>query len=184
LKQYLTTLPLSVADASRLNVGQLAADIARRAAVGLKLAVVDYLQIIAPPALGRGANREAEVAAISRTLQQCAMRNRIPIIVLAQLNRQAVSGPPRLAHLRESGAVEQDASVGIIIDRVKADGDDRQPDTGKPIECTLNVEKNRNGPTGVAEVLFYPAEGRFEGRRAAEAEPKCPQPAAAASGRR
>jgi replicative DNA helicase len=179
VKQYLTALPLSVADASRLNVGQLAADIGRRAAVGLKLAVVDYLQIIAPPALGRGANREAEVAAISRTLQQCAMRNRLPIIVLAQLNRQAVAGPPRLAHLRESGAVEQDASVGIIIDRVKADGDDRQPDHGKPIECTLNVEKNRNGPTGVAEVLFYPAEGRFEGRRAAEnAEPTRPPPPA------
>lgn len=167
--EFCKTLPLSVVDASRLNAGQLAADLTRRAAAGLKLAVVDYLQIIAPPPMVRGANREAEVAAISRTLQGCAMRNRIPIIVLAQLNRQAVNGPPRLAHLRESGAVEQDASVGIIIDRPRGEGDDgRQPDPGKAVECTLNVEKNRNGPVGTADVLFWPAEGRFEGRRSAE----------------
>jgi replicative DNA helicase len=168
LLDYLTKLPLSVVDASRLTAGQIAADVERRMASGLKFCVVDYLQIVRPPPM-RGATREAEVASISRVFQGLAMRCRLPVMVLAQLNRQAAQGAPRLAHLRESGAIEQDCSVGVCIDR-PADQDDGAP-VAEAVECRLIVEKNRNGPTGVAECLFHPATGRWEGRHAAGAAP-------------
>jgi len=186
--EFFKTLPLHLADAAKMDCPRIVADIESRVATAkLRLACIDYLQIVRPPPMNKGANREAEVAAMSKAFQQLAAKCDIPVIVLAQLNRQATQGTPHLSHLRESGAIEQDASVVILID-LEIDGGGSEDAAremaerlrrGDGIPCRLRVEKNRNGPTGVAEVLFYPAEGRFEGRRAAEnAEPKCPQPPA------
>ena len=78
----------------------------------------------------------------------------IPIVVLAQLNRQAEQQDrPRLSHLRESGAIEQDADIVMFLHR---DRDPQKDNSVESVEAELIVEKNRNGQTGVAKLVFFP----------------------------
>lgn len=112
----------------------------------LNLVVIDYLQLI--PSTNKTTVREQEIATISRTIKQLSMSENLPIVALSQLNRGA-TGEPRLSQLRESGAIEQDADVVILIYRPALDGDtDESPDNGK-----LIIAKNRRGTIG--EVPFY-----------------------------
>ena len=190
VSEYLRTLPLHVIESSRLDAGGIVAGATRLLeSRKIKLLIVDYIQIVSAPKMPRGSTREGEVAAISRLFRQWAEHTGTPTIIVAQLNRAASGGPPRLCHLRESGAIEQDASVVILIDRTETEdgGEDalreaaRRAASGAGIECSLIVAKNRNGPTGVAECVFYPERHTFVGRHAAEnAEPTRPQPPPAA----
>ena len=88
------------------------------------------------------------------------MELKIPVIILAQLNRAAeATGQPKISNLRESGAIEQDADVVALLHR------DRETDNeearqavaeGRGIDSKLIIAKNRNGPTGIVDLTFYP----------------------------
>jgi replicative DNA helicase len=127
--------------------------------------IIDYLQLLRPSMVNRNTTRENEVAQISAGIKALAKELHIPIIVLAQLNRQAEQPgqKPRLSHLRESGAIEQDADIVALLHR------ERDTDTGggaarEEREAELIVAKNRNGSTGVAYLSFQPEFTLFKDR--------------------
>lgn len=123
-----------------------------RAIRPLALLVVDYIQLV--PALGNTHNREQEVASVSRALKALAGELACPVLALSQLNRgveQRQEGEPRLADLRESGALEQDADAVILIHRPSRDS----------AEVRLVVAKQRHGPVGTVSVAFLRDRLRF-----------------------
>ena len=130
---------------------------------GVRLVVVDYLQLMQGPAELRGM-REQEVAAISRTLKQTAKELDVPIIALSQLSRQTVqrsggSGRPQLSDLRESGSIEQDADMVIFIHRPDALGLSSDP-AGKE-ETQIIIAKHRNGSVGEIPMVFKSEQIKF-----------------------
>ena len=130
---------------------------------GVRLVVVDYLQLIQGPAELRG-NREQEVAAISRTLKATAKELNVPIIALSQLSRNSVqrsgaTGKPQLSDLRESGSIEQDADIVIFIHRPDFVGlSDHNEDKEKTF---IIIAKHRNGETKDIPMLFKGEKVRF-----------------------
>ncbi len=126
---------------------------------GLDLLVVDYVQLM--QARGRFDNRTLELGAISRSLKGLAKELNIPILVISQLSRAPESRSdhrPLLSDLRESGALEQDADVVVLLFRA-----DQYPDA-KPEEqgiAELNIAKQRNGPTGLVKLAFIREQTRF-----------------------
>lgn len=119
---------------------------------GLKLIVIDYLQLME----GRGReNRVQEVSDISRNLKAIARELNVPVIALSQLSRNVESRDthiPRLADLRESGSIEQDADVVVFIYREVMYHDDLPPE--KKNICDIIIAKHRNGPTGKIQLYF------------------------------
>ncbi len=119
---------------------------------GLDLIVIDYLQLME----GRGQeNRVQEVSEISRNLKAIARELNIPVLALSQLSRsveQRDSHIPRLADLRESGSIEQDADVVMFIYREKIYHQDLPPDRQNLAE--IHIAKHRNGPTGKIKLYF------------------------------
>lgn len=130
---------------------------------GVKLIVVDYLQLMQGPKELRSM-REQEVAAISRTLKATAKELNVPIIALSQLSRQAVqrttsNNRPQLSDLRESGSIEQDADMVLFIHRADYQGMSENPeDKGK---TTLIIAKHRNGEIGDIDLVFRSSEVKF-----------------------
>jgi len=125
---------------------------------GLGLIIIDYLQLME----GRGKysdNRVQEVSEISRGLKQIARELNIPVLALSQLSRaveQSRPAIPKLAHLRESGTIEQDADVVMFIYRKAVDrnyNEDELPEEEKNI-AEIRVDKHRNGPTGKIKLYF------------------------------
>ena len=160
--------------------GQRVADIvaqARRMQMrgGLDLVVIDYLQLMAPD--NPRDPRQEQVARMSRGLKGAAKSLKVPILCLAQLNRQAdtPNDPPRLSHLRESGAIEQDADVVLFIHRTeeekaKANRNGKPPEAaGKDenSEASLIISKQRNGPTGPIKLEWMPGVVTFSEHSAA-----------------
>lgn len=136
----------------------------------LDLIVVDYLQLMRSPSRRGQDNRQVEVAEISGGIKALAKDLKVPIIVLAQLNRNpdartgAVKGKPKLSDLRESGAIEQDADlVGLLWREEKYidDEDEKKEAKGK---AELLIEKHRNGETGTILLTFLGSVTRFEDR--------------------
>lgn len=122
---------------------------------GLSLVVIDYLQLLNSEPDERRQNREAQVAALSRGLKQFARAMDVPVLVLAQLNRESEKGTdkrPRLHHLRESGAIEQDADVVMLLSR----------DTTNDSIVVVDVAKQRNGQTGIVNLTLIKQFLRFE----------------------
>lgn len=127
------------------------------------LVCVDYLGLVKPQ--GRFDTREQQVADISRRLKLLAQKCGVPFVVAAQLNRQASEGLPRKHHLRDSGAIEQDADNILLLapnTKQKAAGD-------KTVETCIIVAKQRNGSEGVARVMWRLPMFRYE-NRASETE--------------
>lgn len=124
----------------------------------IALVVVDYLQLIEVDG-GRRDNRQEAVSEISRRLKALARELNVPVIALAQLNREVerrgADAKPKLSDLRESGSIEADADIAMLLHR-EGDGDDTQ---GNKIEVI--VAKNRNGPTGAVDLLFQKQFVRF-----------------------
>lgn len=126
---------------------------------GLDLLIVDYVQLM--QGRGRFDNRTLELGAISRSLKGLAKELDVPVIVISQLSRAPESRSdhrPMLSDLRESGALEQDADVVVLLFRA-----DLYPDP-KPEEqgiAELHVAKQRNGPTGLVRLAFIREQTRF-----------------------
>ena len=136
----------------------------------IQLIVVDYLQLLRSTSRRAQDNRQLESAEISSGIKALAKELKIPIIVLAQLNRNPESrtgeskGRPRLSDLRESGSIEQDADlVGLLVrEEYYADSEEeKQESEGK---ATLIIAKQRNGPTGDVPLTFLKEFTRFEDR--------------------
>ena len=132
---------------------------------GLDLIVIDYLQLMKAPEAARE-SRQVEVSAISGGLKKLAKDLDVPVLVLAQLNRETEKGQggknakPKLSNLRESGSIEQDADVVVFLHRDRDESKENAREGGAsagPIKSELIVEKNRNGKTGIVEVEFVPS---------------------------
>ena len=128
---------------------------------GLSMLVVDYIQLMT--GRGRFENRTLELGSISRSLKGLAKELNVPVVVLSQLSRAPESRSdhrPQLSDLRESGALEQDADVVILIYR--EDVYNREPDPQDAGTAELILAKQRNGPTGVVRLAFLRDQTRFE----------------------
>ncbi|MDB5253905.1 MAG: replicative helicase, partial [Flaviaesturariibacter sp.] len=150
--------PLFIDDSPNMTMSDVRAK-ARRLVHrhGVKLICIDYLQLVTT---GRKTeNRQQEVSEMSRAFKLLAKELQVPILLLSQLNRgseQRTDKRPMLSDLRESGAVEQDADVVILLHRPDMhDPDDR------PGEADLIVAKQRNGATGTLPVVFQGSYSRF-----------------------
>ncbi len=124
----------------------------------LKLVVIDYLQLMSSPK--RVENRQQEVSELSRSLKLLAKELGVPVVALAQLNRgpeMRTDKRPLLADLRESGSIEQDADVVILLHREDA----YERESPRAGEADLIVAKHRNGPTATVTVAFQGHYSRF-----------------------
>lgn len=143
------------------TVGQIAAAARRhQARHGLRLVVIDYLQLIeSGPESAARSSRQEQVSAISRRLKCLAGELACPVLALSQLNRQSETREdrrPRMADLRESGALEQDADLVMLLHRPEEyDRNDR------PGEADLIIAKNRHGRTGVIRLAYRKEQLRF-----------------------
>ena len=151
----LIALPLTFLD-STSEIGSIAAllrVLARRKELGC--IVVDYLQLIEHKSAGRGESRERQVAYASRVFKRLAIELQVPVIIGSQLNRDSTRDDrrPRLSDLRESGAIEQDADVVILL---------HAQEKNNKLEHTFYVEKNRNGQKHPVEATLIGNEFRFE----------------------
>lgn len=153
-------------DSSGISIPEMRAKCRRiKSEHGLDLIVVDYLQLMrsARPT----ESRQLEVAEISRSLKALAKELEVPVLALSQLARtseQNKDSAPLLSHLRESGAIEQDADVVIFINNKRnvsddEDGEGNPQTNGQVVE--IIVAKNRNGPTGSDDLLFFRQYTRF-----------------------
>jgi replicative DNA helicase len=152
--------PIFIDDSSALSIMQLRAKARRTHARNpLGLIVVDYLQLLSPT--DPRVPREQQVAEASRGLKSLAKELDVPVLVLSQLNRSSEKENriPKLADLRESGSIEQDADVVIMLARPR-DADDKFQVAADSAE--LIVAKQRNGPIGELKLTFLREITRFE----------------------
>ncbi|HEY8903823.1 MAG TPA: replicative DNA helicase [Chthoniobacterales bacterium] len=142
----------------------------------IELIVIDYLQLLRSTSKRGQENRQIEIAEISNGIKALAKELDIPIIVLAQLNRNpdartgAAKGRPRMSDLRESGSIEQDADLVGLLVRSEVYEDDE--DTKKEVagEGELIIAKQRNGPIGDVPLTFLKEYTRFEDRAESKEE--------------
>jgi replicative DNA helicase len=157
----LSAWPLFIDDTPQRSITEIAACARRiKRKGGLGLLVIDYLQLIEPDS--NRDPREQQVAKIARRLKQLARSLEVPVLCLAQLNRKSeerADKKPRLSDLRESGAIEQDADVVLLLHRP-----DYYEAGNKPGVTEIDVAKQRNGPVGTVELTFVKERTRFESR--------------------
>ncbi len=159
----ISAAPLFIDDTPSRTLTEIAA-VARRLKrkQGLSLIVIDYLQLIEPD--NPRDQRQEQVAKIARRLKTMSRELDIPVLCLAQLNRQAEQSRdnrPRLNHLRESGAIEQDADVVMFVHReeyYQSNDEDRERVKG---QAEIIVAKQRNGPIGDIKLLWQHDITRF-----------------------
>jgi len=153
---------LRVEDSSINSPGEMRSKCRRLAQEhGLDMIIVDYLQLMAPDKHTKDGNRVYDVADISRGLKALARELDIPVVALSQLSRSSEyreNNEPKLSDLRDSGAIEQDADVVLMMWR----SNDVSLDVStEPVHC--KIAKHRNGPTGRAELLFHRPTATFKG---------------------
>lgn len=163
--------PIYIDDTAGLSILQLRAKARRmHAQYGVRLFVIDYLQLLHSTARRSADNRQQEIADISNGIKALAKELQVPVIVLAQLNRELEKrehgAQPKLSDLRESGSIEQDADlVGLLYkpSSKNDDGDDGggdDPNAGQRVN--LLIAKQRNGPTGDVNLVFLKGYTRYE----------------------
>ncbi len=164
----LANAPLFIDDSAGLSILQLRARARRLQQMhGVKLFVVDYLQLLHSTARRSQENRQQEIADISSGIKALAKELKVPVMVLSQLNRELEkdkSRKPRLVDLRESGSIEQDADlVGLLY---KAERGRRRRrsriEEADGLPVILLIAKQRNGPTGDVNLTFLKSYTRFE----------------------
>ena len=134
-------LPVIWNDYAGLTSSQIRSNTIRNRKAGkCDLIIIDYLQLVKP--FDKKAIREQQISEISRTLKEIALTENIPVICLSQLNRAAAGEKPQLHHLRESGAIEQDADIVIFPFRNETDN-----------RFYLSIAKNRRGTCGDFEIF-------------------------------
>jgi replicative DNA helicase len=151
----LNDLPIYLDDMGALTVSDVRSRCRRlKSTVGLAAIFIDYLQLMRPGVLARGANRNEELSEICRSLKMTAKDLAVPIVALAQLNRgvEARAGDkrPLLSDLRDSGSIEQESDVVAFLYR---DGY-YNPETPEPDLTEFIIAKHRNGPTGAVKLRF------------------------------
>ncbi|MEN9946740.1 MAG: hypothetical protein RLZZ293_1126 [Pseudomonadota bacterium] len=157
--------PIHIAETSGINVIDLRARARRlfEREGKLGLIVIDYVQIMSGSTGGGNSNRAQEIAEISRSLKTLALELDVPIILLSQLNRDVESRTdkrPNISDLRESGALEQDADIILLLYRDDYYNHEQQ----NPLKgiAEVNIAKNRSGSTGVIKLAFLHEYTRFE----------------------
>ena len=162
---------LYIDDRSSLSVAQIRARARQtKRRHGLGLIVVDYIGLIDAP----GENRATALGAVSRGLKAMARELAVPVIVLSQLNRQVTGRTdkrPVLSDLRESGAIEQDADLILMLHRDEY----YNPDSPHKGVAEVIIGKQRNGPIGIVPLTFNQESARF-GDFAGRYEPESPKP--------
>jgi replicative DNA helicase len=163
-------------DSASLTILELRAKARRlKAQQDVQLIIIDYLQLLRSTSRRAQDNRQLEISEISAGLKGLAKELKIPVIVVAQLNRQPeqrTGGKPRLSDLRESGSIEQDADlVGLLVrpEMYEEDDEARQEKSG---EAELIIAKQRNGPVGEIPLTFLKEFTRFEDRARNVTEPE------------
>ena len=151
--------PLFIDDSPNLTLVEIRAKCRRLAQrVGLKMVVIDYIQLMTSGK--KVESRQQEVSEFSRALKLLAKELQVPVIALSQLNRQAEQTKdkkPEISHLRESGSLEQDADVVILLHR-EGIGERDHP---RAAEADIILAKQRSGPTGTVTVAFQGQYSRF-----------------------
>src|SRR5580693_1446472 len=161
----LAEAPLWIDDTGSATVVEMGAKLRRlKRDKGLSLVVVDYLQLVS--GRGRFGNRNEEVSSITRGLKGLAKELKVPVLVLSQLTRapEREDREPRLADLRESGAIEQDADVVMFIHRPNFFKKSSEVSMEERGETDLIIAKQRNGPTDTIRFVFQGSYTRFEQR--------------------
>ncbi len=155
--------PLYISQSSMLTPAELARQVrTQRRIRKIDCVIVDYIQLMHVP--GKNENRQQEITTISRQLKSLAIAEEIPFIVLSQLSRNVEyrqDKRPQLSDLRESGSLEQDADVVMFLyreDYYKKDEKDYKPTN----IAELIIRKNRQGDTGMIELMFHPEYVSFE----------------------
>ena len=161
----LSNLDIMVDDTPGTTVTEVRAK-ARRMLKGKEngLIILDYLQLLSTPMGSRYDNRATEVGEMSRGLKIMAKDLGVPVIALSQLNRglEARKGKrPELSDLRESGSIEQDADIVILLDRSMTDEEAEREDRPDPGMTDFIVAKNRSGPLGTVHANYIPGITKF-----------------------
>jgi replicative DNA helicase len=154
----LSQSPISIDDTPALSLLEIRAKSRRfQSQKGIQLIIIDYLQLME----GSSAeNRQQEITSISRGLKALAKELDVPVVAISQLNRsveQREGHKPRMSDLRESGSIEQDADVVMLLHR-----DDYYDPNKNPGLVELNVVKQRNGPIGTINLKFIKNMLRFK----------------------
>ncbi|MDG3581274.1 replicative DNA helicase [Galbibacter pacificus] len=166
----LETAPLFIDDTPSLSIFDLRAKARRLASqFGIKMIIIDYLQLMTAGGSQKGGNREQEISTISRNLKALAKELDVPVIALSQLSRavetRGGSKRPLLSDLRESGAIEQDADIVSFIYRPEYykieewDDEERSPTQG---QAEFIVAKHRNGGLENIRLKFIGQLGKFD----------------------
>ena len=173
----LATLPIHIDDGASLTLYDIRSRARRHIAKhGESLIIVDYLQLLRMDRGTRKRDRFAEVKDISNGLKELSRELKTPVIALAQLSREAEKESNiyrKLACMRESGDIEQDADVVVILSRVDHEADNTLPLVPGRTLVQMGVAKQRNGPTGEDFLLFDPIAQRFEGVNDQADESRC-----------
>jgi replicative DNA helicase len=159
--------PLHIDDTAGLSILQLRARARRmHQRHGIKLFVIDYLQLLNSSSRKAQENRQIEIAEISSGIKALAKELGVPVIVLSQLNREIEkekNRKPRLSDLRESGSIEQDADlVGLLYKPGTETEEGEAPAEADGVPVNLLIAKQRNGPTGDVNLTFLKPYTRFE----------------------
>jgi replicative DNA helicase len=173
ISKHTVHLPIFISDKTKVDISEIRAKaIKLKHAHGLDILMIDYLQLIESTGLNKNYNREQEVAKLSRGLKLLAMDLQIPVVVLCQLNRAVVHRKgkdryPQASDLRESGSIEQDADVILMLHRdwmvgipEFPEGDQRQGDSTE-FSADLICVKWRSGATFHLELDFNPQLMKF-----------------------
>lgn len=160
----LKAAPIHIDDSASLNILEMRAKARRLKSKfsNLGLVVIDYLQLIS--GTDSRVPREQQIAEISRGVKGMAKELKVPVIVLSQLNRESEKDKrdPRMSDLRESGSIEQDADVVLLLHRPKADDKDENFRSDDVERIKMILAKQRNGPTGAIDLAFQRRFTRFE----------------------
>ncbi|OGX13202.1 MAG: replicative DNA helicase [Omnitrophica WOR_2 bacterium RIFCSPHIGHO2_02_FULL_63_39] len=156
----LSEAPLFIDDTPGLSILELRAKARRlRSRHGIGLLILDYLQLMEEPT--QSENRQQEIAVISRNLKALARELHVPVVAVSQLSRapeRRETFRPRLSDLRESGAIEQDSDVVLMLFRE----DYYNPTDDNQGIAEVIIAKQRNGPTGSVKLAFIKEYTRFE----------------------
>ena len=161
----LSSLDILIDDTPGITVTEIRAK-ARRMLHNKEKAIIilDYLQLVSPPAGRRAESRTVEVSEMSRALKIMAKELAVPVISLSQLSRAVESRTgkrPQLSDLRDSGSIEQDADIVMFLDRSSNEQEAGREDRPPEGITRIIVAKNRSGPIGDVDLVFLAASTKF-----------------------